>query len=160
MADATCSCCGKTPEGFVRLDCHPEVVICDPCLDWLNMQRDGREVSRAHVRAFDPQFRVTNVQRAAAQYKRLGFRIEYHDETYAFAQRDELTIHLAQADDNPTGGGSIYLHVDDADRLAEEWRQNGAEVSPLTDTDYGKHEGTHIDPDGNIVRFGSPTQGT
>jgi hypothetical protein len=25
------------------------------------------------------------------------------------------------------------------------------------DYDYGKREGSHTDPDGNLIRFGSPT---
>ena len=69
---------------------------------------------------------------------------------------DDLTIHLTR-DPNP-GGTTISLHVDDADALADEWRQAGAEVSEVADTDYGKHEGSHTDPDGNRIRFGSPAR--
>jgi len=29
-------------------------------------------------------------------------------------------------------------------------------VGPLEDTPWGQHEGVMIDPDGNIIRFGSP----
>ena len=155
MTEVACACCGEVPEqGFVRLGCHPDIAICDSCLDWLNMKRDERQDARATITNTDPTFRVADVTRAAAHYKRLGFGIEYHDESYAFALRDELTIHLT-LDSNP-GGSSIYLHVDDADQLADEWRTAGAEVSEVTDTDYGKHEGRHSDPDGNLIRFGSP----
>jgi len=24
------------------------------------------------------------------------------------------------------------------------------------DTEWGQHEGAHVDPDGNVIRFGSP----
>jgi hypothetical protein len=44
---------------------------------------------------FEPCFRVLDVDRAVADYQRLGFNTDYHDETYAFAHRDHLTIHLA-----------------------------------------------------------------
>jgi hypothetical protein len=66
----------------VQLNCHPEIVICFDCLDWLVASRDMQ--------------------------------------------------------------------------LADEWRNAGMEVKAPFDTDYGKHEGSHIDPDGNIIRFGSP----
>ena len=46
--------------------------------------------------------------------------------------------------------------MDDADQLAAEWRKAGVTVSGPEDFDYGKHEGFHIDPDGNKIRFGSP----
>lgn len=50
----------------------------------------------------------------------------------------------------------LYLHVDDADQLAAEWRKAGVTVSGPEDYDYGQHEGCHVDPDGNRLRFGSP----
>ena len=49
----------------------------------------------------------------------------------------------------------MFLHVPDADDLARRWAdvpQTGAPV----DTDYGIREGWHVDPDGNLLRFGSP----
>jgi hypothetical protein len=46
--------------------------------------------------------------------------------------------------------------VDDAGQLAAEWRKAGVMVSWPRDYDYGKHEGFHVDPDGNKLRFGSP----
>ena len=47
------------------------------------------------------------------------------------------------------------MHVDDADTLAEEWRGGVTFVEPQ-DFEYGKREGGHNDPDGNLIRFGSP----
>jgi uncharacterized glyoxalase superfamily protein PhnB len=51
---------------------------------------------------------------------------------------------------------NAYLWVDDADALAREWAATGADVRPPEDTEWGQHEGVLIDPDGNIIRFGSP----
>ena len=51
---------------------------------------------------------------------------------------------------------SAYLFVEDADELARAWQAAGAEVSLPEDTDWGQHEGAHVDPDGNVIRFGSP----
>ena len=103
-------------------------------------------------------FTVHDVPRAAEHYQRLGFTVTYHDEDYAFAHRDQLTIHLAGpgADPERVGGGSIYMHVDDADALAEEWRGAGVDLVEPQDYEYGKREGSHLDPDGNLIRFGSP----
>ena len=105
----------------------------------------------------EPCFSVEDVPRAAAHYLRLGFTITYHDEDYAFAHRDQLTIHLALSDDpDLTCSGAVYLHVDDADELAKEWRAAGVGLIGPDDFDYGKREGSHVDPDGNLIRFGSP----
>jgi hypothetical protein len=105
----------------------------------------------------EPIFTVTDVQRAVEHYQRLGFSTSSHDETYAFAHRDDLTIHLAHRDDPATEGPSaLYLHVDDAEELAAQWRRAGVQVTGPEDYDYGKREGWHVDPDGNKIRFGSP----
>jgi uncharacterized glyoxalase superfamily protein PhnB len=52
----------------------------------------------------------------------------------------------------------VYLYVDDAEALDAEWdgaRVEGRLIAP-TDTEYGLREGAHVDPDGNLLRFGSP----
>ena len=51
---------------------------------------------------------------------------------------------------------TIYIHVDDADELAADWRKAGMEVVDPENQDYGKREGRHADPDGNLIRFGGP----
>ncbi len=105
----------------------------------------------------EPIFTVADVARAVEHHERLGFTASHHDAYYAFAHRDDLTIHLAQADGAATAmPGSIYMHVNDADRLADDWRTAGVEVIGPADFDYGKREGSHTDPDGNLIRFGSP----
>ena len=43
----------------------------------------------------EPIFVVSDVPRAVAHYEQLGFSTSHHDEGYAFAHRDKLTIHLA-----------------------------------------------------------------
>ena len=119
----------------------------------------GRSAPKGAVRVVgvEPIFNVADVPRSVDHYERLGFTTSHHDETYAFAHRDHLTIHLAQPDHlDAAWKGSIYMHVDDADRLAEDWRKTGVAVVGPEDFDYGKREGSHVDPDGNLIRFGSP----
>ena len=140
---------------------HPDQPICHHCLGGLNAQRDGQlELigDRWLVRGFEPIFKVADVARSVAWFERAGFEVSSHDESYAFAHRDrDLTIHLAHVvgDDLP-GHGVLYLHCQDADRVAEEWRAAGIDVAGLRDEDYGKREGFIADPDGNVIRFGSP----
>jgi uncharacterized glyoxalase superfamily protein PhnB len=52
--------------------------------------------------------------------------------------------------------GDAYLFVEDADALAAEWRSAGADVHQPEDTGWKQHEGSIADPDGNVIRFGSP----
>jgi uncharacterized glyoxalase superfamily protein PhnB len=51
---------------------------------------------------------------------------------------------------------TAYLFVEDADALAETWLAAGGDVRLPEDTEWGQHEGVLVDPDGNVIRFGSP----
>jgi predicted enzyme related to lactoylglutathione lyase len=113
----------------------------------------------AHIVHVEPIFAVSDLPRAVEHYKRLGFDVSHYDDRYAFAQRDGVTIHLDLTDAPPPGCGLLYLHVDDADRLADEWRAAGGELVEPEDFPWGKHEGSRTDPDGNTIRFGSPVRG-
>jgi len=156
-----CACCGE-PAGTdaVALLHARDVTICSRCLDWLVAKRDKHVAARGgavRLLAYDPCFSVADVARAARHYELLGFDISSHDDTYAFADRGDLTIHLALREgDGAPQTSVVYLHVDDADELAADWRKAGLEVSGPEDDDDGKREGTHTDPDGNVLRFGSP----
>jgi hypothetical protein len=84
----------------------------------------------------EPIFVVSDVARAVEHYERLGFTTSNHDAGYAFAHRNQLTIHLA-------GPGANHPCA-------------GVDVVGPEDYEYGKREGSHADPDGNLIRFGSP----
>jgi hypothetical protein len=159
----TCTCCAMSVDWWVRLRSHPDQPICHDCLGGLNAQRDGQLQLMSGtwlVTGFEPMFKVADVSRSMAWFARAGFEVSSHDGTYAFAHRDrDLTIHLAQADgDEIPGQGLLYLHCPEADRVAEEWRQSGLDVDGPRDEDYGKREGSVTDPDGNVIRFGSPVR--
>jgi catechol 2,3-dioxygenase-like lactoylglutathione lyase family enzyme len=160
LTNAACSCCENTVQGWVTLWSRKDVVICYQCLDYLNSRRTRQIAVHGGLKplaGFDPIFRVRDLQRAVDHYQRLGFTIDYHDETYAFARWGSLVIHLAQ-DDRAEGlmTSALYIHVDDADELADDWRKAGMDVTDPENQDYGKREGRHIDPDGNLIRFGGP----
>jgi hypothetical protein len=155
-----CTCCSTSVDWWVRLRSHPDQPICHDCLGGLNAQRDGQlELisGRWLVRGFQPIFTVTDVARSVAWFERAGFEVSFHDDSFAFAHRDrDLTIQLTEARGAVPGQGALYIHCQDADRVAAEWRAAGVEVDALRDEDYGRREGAITDPDGNVIRFGSP----
>ncbi len=108
-----------------------------------------------------PVLPVSDVPAAVEHYGRLGFDVTPYrsGDEYAYARRGDVEVHLASVPnvDPSTTTSAVYLWVTDADELAGEWREvdAGRLVEP-TDTDYGLREGAHIDPDGNLLRFGSP----
>ena len=161
MTTAVCTCCGESfDQGWVTLWSRKDVVICYACLDYLNNQRfrqiailDGIQP----LAGFDPVFSVRDTEQAVEHYQRLGFTTSRHDDGYAFAKWGSLTIHLAQGALSEAPKTSVlYIHVDDADALAQRWRQAGMDVDAPENQDYGKREGRHVDPDGNVIRFGGP----
>jgi len=160
VSGATCSCCEQTVQAWVTMWSRDDIVICYDCLDYLNSRR-VRQLAvlggLSPLAGYDPVFSVLDVDRAVDHYQRLGFTTEYHDDTYAFAKWGNLVIHLAR-DEHPEAhmSSTLYIHVDDADEVAAAWRRAGMEVVDPENQDYGKREGRHVDPDGNVIRFGGP----
>ena len=114
------------------------------------------------LRRSAPVFITADLGRALHHYERLGFAVEAYDggEDYGYACRDGIEIHLAKVEsvDRSTTSSCVYLWVDDAEALHEEWAAAGVEgrLRPPERTAYGLAEGAHVDPDGNLIRFGSP----
>lgn len=104
-----------------------------------------------------PIFPVRDVRAALAFYARIGFDVRpYSGGGYGFASREGVEIHLGEVADGRRHPASAYVHVADADRVAAEWRAADAEVHGPQDTEWGQHEGALVDPDGNVIRFGTP----
>lgn len=102
-----------------------------------------------------------DVNAALHRYQRLGFDVSpYRDRSeYGYARRGNVTLHLAQIDDFDPSASLVaaYLYVGDADKVHAEWTDASVEgrlVAPV-DTDYGLREGAYVDPDGNLLRYGS-----
>ena len=114
----------------------------------------------ATLKRVAPIFAVSDVSASLAYYERLGFATrEYDGGGYGFVTRDGIEIHLGlPSQSDPRARASAYLWVDDADELAQEWLSVGADVNVPEDTEWGQHEGALIDPDGNVIRFGSPVR--
>jgi hypothetical protein len=111
-----------------------------------------------------PVLPVSDLTASIAHYRSLGFAVRAYDgdALYAFADRDGVALHLAQVHEiEPTANtSSVYLYVDDADALYSQWRLAAVAgtLRAPADTEYGLREGTHSDPDGNLLRFGSESQ--
>jgi DNA-binding MarR family transcriptional regulator/uncharacterized glyoxalase superfamily protein PhnB len=122
---------------------------------------NGKERPARQLRHFSPIFPVRDLPAALAHYATLGFKTfaDAEGDEYGFANREGIGVHLAaDADHDPTHGASTYLYVRDADALYAEWNQAGVggRTLPVGPTPYGLREGSHVDPDGNVMRFGSP----
>jgi hypothetical protein len=104
-----------------------------------------------------PIFPVRDIQTALEHYRRLGFGTRaYAKGGYGFATLCDVELHLGTV---PEGKHwtphSAYLFVENADDVARRWMADGVEVGLPEDTEWGQREGVVIDPDGNIIRFGS-----
>ena len=108
-----------------------------------------------------PVFPVRDLDLSIEHYRRLGFEVRRYEGSvpYAFADRDGIELHLAQQPRlKPKGNMSaVYLYVEDADALYEEWSQLQIEgrLTKPGDTAYGLREGACLDRDANLIRFGS-----
>jgi uncharacterized protein len=157
----SCGCCGetRTDEELTRLPCHPDVAVCDTCVGWLGQQREQR--TGRVLRQAIPILATSDVSRALGHYRALGFDAEgWEGGGYGFLHRDGVELHVGQVEtlDPASNTVSVYLFVADADQLHTEWAATpvGGRLQAPTDTDYGLREGHHVDPDGNLIRFGSP----
>ena len=110
------------------------------------------------LQSIAPVFSTSNLERWLDHYRALGFEVSRHGDEYGFANLDGVEIHVCVNPDHDPArtAGCAYLRVDDADALHARWSavEGGRGPAPI-DTDYGLREGGHIDPDGNLLRYGS-----
>ncbi|HVA06668.1 MAG TPA: VOC family protein [Acidimicrobiales bacterium] len=109
----------------------------------------------ASFRSIAPILPTADMERTRRHYERLAFTVRVHTEGYGTATRDGINLHFALTADG--SAGAVYIAVDDADALHAEWSAAGVgETSDLFDPGFGVWEAAHTDPDGNLIRFGSP----
>ena len=109
------------------------------------------------VRA-SPILPVADLDRALDHYAALGFVTSRHSDDYGFAAWRGLELHLSvpprHLRPTPT---ATFLHVPDADAVAAAWIATGVgETEAPVPKPWHVREGAHVDPDGNLLRFGSP----
>jgi DNA-binding MarR family transcriptional regulator/catechol 2,3-dioxygenase-like lactoylglutathione lyase family enzyme len=113
------------------------------------------------LRQFQPIFLVRDLKASLEHYAALGFRVEAYDDEggYGFASRERTGLQLSthEGHDPKHNHCSTYLYVADADALYDEWTQPGigGETIAVEAMPWKLREGAHIDPDGNLIRFGS-----
>jgi DNA-binding MarR family transcriptional regulator len=120
----------------------------------------GKRRPVGQLRSFSPIFPVRDLNGALAHYAALGFRTFAYEggDDYGFADRDGTGLHLAASAEGDAHPGAAYLYVRDADALYAEWTRPGVggHTHPVGPTPYQLREGSHVDSDGNLIRFGSP----
>jgi hypothetical protein len=116
-------------------------------------------VGTATLRSVAPILPTSDLGIMRIHYEALGFAVQVHEGGYATASRDGVKLHFRHEPDpaDHPGPGAAYLAVDDSDALHAEWVAAGVgETSDLFDPGFGVWEASHTDPDGNLLRFGSP----
>ena len=113
-----------------------------------------------------PGIPTTDMARTIEHYQRLGFTFSAPGSTappagasFAIGERDGVSLHFAlKPDHDPSRTATwVYISVEDADELSAELDASGAGQGRTPhDTDYKMRELAHIDPNGNLLLFGSP----
>jgi ankyrin repeat protein len=112
-----------------------------------------------------PGIPTTDMARTVEHYQRLGFRFSAPgsaappaEDSFAIGDRDGVELHFSlKHDHDPSRTATwLYISVEDADELSAELNASGAgQGRTPRDTDYKMRELAHIDPDGNLLLFGS-----
>ena len=112
-----------------------------------------------------PILPVKDVRVALKRYQSLGFTADVYEEPdgtaiYGFLQREGLDLHLNLFRDlDPQSNTSaVYFYVSDPDAIYAEWAAANVEgrlTTPESEP-WGMREMAYIDPDGNLLRIGSP----
>jgi uncharacterized protein len=113
-----------------------------------------------------PGLPTTDMARTIEHYRRLGFTFlapgsagQLADADFTIGERDGVALHFSlRRDHDPSRTATwVYISVEDADELSAELTARGAgQGRTPRDTDYKMRELAHIDPDGNLLLFGSP----
>lgn len=115
-----------------------------------------------------PVLMTADMASAAERYQKMGFEVrmfpgdaEPGDAIYAFLCFDGGELHMSHIRDGfapEDNTSACYLWIADAEAVFEAWNSAdlGGRLIPPKDTEYGLREFAYIDPDGNLLRLGSP----
>jgi uncharacterized protein len=112
-----------------------------------------------------PGMPTTDMARTVEHYGRLGFTFAAPgstspaDSEFAIGERDGIALHFAlkPEHDPATTATWVFITVEDADEMGAELAAAGMDQGrPVRTTDYKMRQIAHIDPDGNLLLFGSP----
>lgn len=102
-----------------------------------------------------PILRVAGVAASVDHYIRvLGFKMDWSAPYFASVSRGKTHIFLSQGDQGHPGGW-VWIGVEDAEALHDEYRASGAKIRiPPTNFEWALEMQVE-DPDGNVLRMGS-----
>jgi catechol 2,3-dioxygenase-like lactoylglutathione lyase family enzyme len=105
-----------------------------------------------------PILRVQDVAASIDYYVRvLGFVIDWQTPYFASVSRGKCHIFLSQGDQGQPGGW-VWIGIEDADVLFQEYRRTGAKIRhPPTNYSWA-YEMQVADLDGNVLRLGSDSK--
>jgi hypothetical protein len=120
-----------------------------------------------------PGLPTTDLARTIGHYQRLGFTFSGPGEAgpgaaarpaaaeagFAIGRRDGVELRFAVKPDHDPGRTAtwVYISVEDADALSAELEAAGVgQGRAPRDTGHQTRELAHVDPDGNLLLFGSP----
>ena len=104
-----------------------------------------------------PIMSTTDIARTVKFYEALGFAVQVQGD-FVMTHRDAVELFLSlRSDHDPKRTAScVYIRVDDADALHARWEEAGiVGLRELRNTDYKMREFAVIDPDGNLMLYGS-----
>lgn len=151
--------------------------------EWPTAASDWPTTTEIGIGSAAPVFPVHSLDAAARFYQRLGFDVRRYDAGYAYAQREDLQLHLRAAPELEqfSSGAEAYVETARVDELHAEWlpldfirvrtivtadmraelRRRWAAGDPVgvisaqvTDKPWGVREFSVRDPDNNQLRFG------
>jgi hypothetical protein len=112
-----------------------------------------------------PVIPTLDLDAALERYRRLGFTAEPYTggERYGFVERGSVSMHLTEWAEHDPGrtGAVVYIYVSDAEAVHAEWAASGVEgrLGEPSYRPYGLREFGYVDPDGTLLRVGSPLEG-
>jgi uncharacterized protein len=120
----------------------------------------GYGTTRAVINDTAPILPSRDLERTAGWYGKLGFTLDLHyPNQYLIVERDGFHLHFFHQPNlvpihNDHGA---FMWVSDADALHREWLAAGAEgkLGQPELAPYGINEGSYIDLDSNLIRFGN-----
>ena len=117
--------------------------------------------SNGRFQAAAPVFPVDNAAETAEYYRTmLGFKIKLlygEPPYYVVVERDGVEIHLSEREDtsSPIDRCAVYVYVDAADLLYEEFEGKGIEMfAPPENQENGMREFELTDNSGHFLMFG------
>jgi catechol 2,3-dioxygenase-like lactoylglutathione lyase family enzyme len=114
------------------------------------------------IRGIEPALPARDLNATEAFYRRLGFATPFHDSGYLVVRhgdgRPGCGLHFWPcAEEAVLAASGAYLYVDDADAFhAACLAADAPRTLPPEPKPWGLREGALWDPDGNLLRFGTP----